>query len=101
MTRMRAGFVTESTFDPLPGVKFSMRTIMSCDRQLPTKCSRRRLHGLANVVDHALDEGRIVAFGHHPDQRLGARFADHEAPAALQFRLGGGDALSHSVGLER
>src|SRR5438105_1706558 len=101
MMRMRAGVVTESAFDPLTGVKFSMRTIMSCDRQLPTKCSRRRLHGLANVVDEALDERGVVALGHHPDQRLGTRFADDETAPAFELGLGGGDALLHAVGLER
>src|SRR5437773_4807075 len=101
MMSMRAGFVTESTFDPLPGVKFSMRTIMSCDRQLPRKCSRGRLDGLANVVDHTLDERGIVALGHHPDQRLGARFADHEASAALQLGLGGGDSFADAVCIQR
>src|SRR5216117_2630914 len=99
--RIRAGFVTESAFDPLPGAKFSMRTIMSFERQLPTKRSRGRLDRLADVVDHALNDGGIVAFRHHPDQRLGARFADNEASLALELGLGGRDPLSHSVGLER
>src|SRR5256885_6726222 len=95
--RIRAGFVTESAFDPLPGAKFSMRTIMSFERQLPTKRSRGRLDRLTNVVDDALHKRRIVAFGHDPDQGLGARFADDKASSALEFSLGGGDSLSDAV----
>src|SRR3954468_22960435 len=87
--RMRAVEVIESTFVPLPGAKFSMCTTMAFDRQIPRKCSRRRLHGLANVVDHPLDQRRIIAFGHHPDQRLGARFADDETPLPFEFGFGG------------
>ena len=48
-----------------------------------------------------LDQRRIVALGHHPDQRLGARLADDQAAAALELGFGGGDALAHAVGLER
>src|SRR5256885_7776754 len=99
--RIRAGFVTESAFDPLPGAKFSMRTIMSFERQLPTKRSRGRLDRLADVVDDALDERRIVALGHHTDQRLGARFADDEATLALELDLGGGDSLADAVRFDR
>src|SRR5205814_97927 len=99
--RIRAGFVTDSAFDPLPGAKFSMRTIMSFERQLPTKRSRGRLDRLANVVDDTLHERRIVALGHHPDQGLGARFADDQASPALERGLGGGDSLAQPVPLER
>src|SRR5437764_14273404 len=99
--RIRAAFVTESAFDPLPGAKFSMRTIMSFERQLPTKRSRGRLDRLANVVDDALNKRCVVALGHHPDEGLGARFADDEASAALELGLGGGDSLAHAVRFER
>src|SRR5256885_1369091 len=99
--RIRAGFVTESAFDPLPGAKFSMRTIMSFERQLPTKRSRGRLNRLANVVDDAPHERRIVTLGHHPDQGFGARFADDETSAALELGLGGGDSLTNAVRFER
>src|SRR5438067_13889298 len=99
--RMRAGFVTESAFDPLPGAKFSMRTIKSFGRQLRTKRSRGRLNGLANIVDDALHEGRVVAFGHHPDQGLGAGFADHQPPTTLAPGFGCGDTLLDAVGLQR
>src|SRR4051812_10289412 len=99
--RMRAGFVTEPAFDLLPAAKFSMRTVTSCERQLPRKCSRGRLDRLADFVDDALDEGHIVAFGHHPDQRFGARFADNKTAAARELGLGGGDPLTHAVGFER
>src|SRR5438128_9786758 len=98
MMRMRAGFITESAFDPLPGANFSMRTIKSFGRQLRTKGSRGRLNGLANIVDEALDEGGIVALGHHPDQRFGARFADHEPPTTLELGFGCGDTLLDAVG---
>src|SRR5881392_2453910 len=99
--RIRAGFVTESAFDPFPGAKFSMRTIESFGRQLRTKRSRGRLNSLADVVDHALDEGRIIAFGHHADQWLGARFADHETSPALELGLRRRNALAHAVRLQR
>ena len=69
--------------------------------QLRRKCSRGALNGLANVVDQTLDQRRVVALGHHPDQRLGARLADDQAPAALELGFGGGDALAHAVGFER
>ena len=55
--------------------------------------SRRRLHRLADVVDQPLDQRRVVAFGHDPDQRLGARLADDQPAVALELGLGGGDAL--------
>src|SRR5213082_786953 len=99
--RMRAGFVTESAFDPLPGAKFSMRTIKSFARQLRTKGSRGRLNRLANILDQALDERRVLALGHHADQRLGTRFADHQAPPALELGLRGGDPLLHAIRCER
>src|SRR5437868_3823491 len=99
--RIRAGFVTESAFDPLRGAKFSMRTTMSFERQLPTNRSRGRLNRLANVVDDALHQRRIVALGHHPDQRLGARFADDKAPPTLELGFGGGDSPADAVRLER
>src|SRR5947208_7129803 len=99
--RIRAGFVTESAFDPFPGAKFSMRTTESFGRQLRTKRSRRRLNGLANVVDQALHESSVVTFGHHADQGLGARFADYQASAAFELGLGGGDASLDAVRLQR
>src|SRR6059058_5538993 len=99
--RIRAGFVTESAFDPLSGAKFSMRTIMSFERQLPTKRSRGRLNRLANVVDDALHECRIVSLGHHPDEGLGARFANDEASPALELGFSGCDSLADAVRFER
>src|SRR6185312_3216331 len=101
MIRIRAVGVTLRAFDPFCGAKLSMCTKSSLARQIPRIGSRRRLDGLADVVDHLRYEVRIVAFGHHPAQRLGARFADHEAAAAFELRLRRGDALPHAVGLER
>src|SRR4051794_9255832 len=99
--RIRAGFVTESAFDPLPGAKFSMRTTKSFGRQLRTKRSRGRLDGLANVVDQALNERRVVAFRHHADQWLGARFADYQSSPALELGFGCSDAFLDAVCLQR
>src|SRR5205823_9727138 len=101
MMRIRAGFVTESAFDPLLAAKFSMRTIKSFGRQLRTKRSRGRLNGLANVIHDALHEGRVVAFSHHADQWLRARFADHQPPTTLELGLGRCDTFLHAVGLQR
>src|SRR6185369_127982 len=101
MIRMRAVEVIEATFVPLPGAKFSMCTTLACDRQIPRKCSRGRLDRLADVVHDTLDQRRVVALGHHPDQRLGARFAYHEAALALKLGLSRGDALPYAIGLER
>ena len=78
-----------------------MCTTTAFGRQIPRKCSRGRLHGLANVVDDPLDQRRIIALGHHPDQRLGAGFANDEATLAFQLGFSGGDALANAVGLER
>src|SRR5436190_6983756 len=99
--RMRAVFVTESAVFPLLGAKLSMCTRSSLGRQIPRKRSRRRLHGLADVVDDPLHERRVVALRHHPDQRLGARLADDESALALELGLGGRDALANAVRLER
>src|SRR5438270_8470103 len=99
--RMRAGFVTESAFDPLLAAKFSMRTIQSFGRQLRTKRSRGRLDRLANVIDQALHEGRVIAFSHHADQWLSTRFADDKTPTALELGFGRGDAFLDAVGLQR
>src|SRR5437764_5435354 len=99
--RIRAGFVTESAFDPLLAAKFSMRTIKSFGRQLRTKRSRGRLYRLANFIDQALHEGRVVAFSHHADQWFGARFTDHQPATALELGFGGGDAFLDAVGLQR
>lgn len=41
----------------------------------------------ANVIDNFLDEIEIIAFGHHPYNRLGARCADDEAAAVAEFSL--------------
>ena len=101
MMRIPAGFVTESAFDPFPGAKFSMRTIKSFGPQLRTKRSRRRLHGLANVIDHALHEGRVVAFGHHADQGSVPDLRITSRPRPSQLGLGRGDAFLNAVGLQR
>ena len=101
MMRTRAVDVIGSTAALLRGAKFSMRTRWEMRPQLRTKGSRGRQHGLANVVDEALDEGRIVAFRHHPDQRLGAGFSNDETALAFEFRLGSGDPFPHAVGFER
>ena len=89
MMRTRAGFVMKAAFDPLLGAKFSMCTETVFGGQIPRKRSRRRLNRLADVVDNALDERRIVALCHDPDQRLRARFAYDEAAPSLQFGFGG------------
>src|SRR5262245_15518295 len=99
--RMRAVEVIESAFVPLPGAKFSMRTEMLFHPQIPRNGSRGRLNGLANVVDQSFDDSQVVAFGHHPDQRLRARFADDEPAPALKLSLRRGDALPHTIGFER
>src|SRR4051794_30394186 len=102
MMRIRAVDVTLLAFDPLFAAKFSMCTATSLGPQLPRKSSRSGgLHSLANIVDEALDQLRIVAFGHDPDKRLGAGFANDEPPAPLELGFGGGDALPDAVGLER
>src|SRR5690348_14478580 len=95
MIRIRAVDVILRVFDPVPGAKLSMCTGLGLGRQIPRKGSRGRPHRLANIVDEALDKRAIVALGHDADQRLGARLADHEPPAALELGLGGGNALAH------
>src|SRR4051812_27655641 len=99
--RIRAVDVIPRVFDPLPGAKLSMCTGSSLGPQIPTKGSRGGPNGLANVVDYPFHQCRVVAFGHHPDQRLGARLADDEAAPTGELGLGGGDALAHAIGLER
>src|SRR3954454_2487954 len=99
--RIRAVEFIDTAFVPLVGAKFSMRTRSSLRPQLPRKRSRDGPDGLANVVHEPLYERAIVAFGHHPDQRLGTRFADHEAAAALKLGFRRGDSLPDAVGLER
>src|SRR5689334_11408804 len=99
--RIRAGFVTESTFELFFGAKFSIRTISSLRRQLPRKGSRGCLNGLANAIDEPLDHGGIFTFGHDADQGLGARLADEQPPLPFELGLGSGDALPDAVGLER
>src|SRR5690242_15912424 len=101
MMRIRAVGVTLRAFDPFCGAKLSMCTRSSLERQIPRIRSRGRLYGLANFVDEALDQSRILAFGHDPDERLGARLADHETAPALQLRFRGGNPLAHAVRLER
>src|SRR5690242_14954353 len=101
MIRTRAVDVILRVFDPLPGAKLSMCTASSCGRQLPRNGSRRGLDGLANLVNDALDQRRVVAFGHHPDQRFRSRLADDETALALQLSLRRSDALAHAVRLER
>src|SRR5690348_5605168 len=99
--RIRAGFVTESAFEPLFGAKFSIRTILSLRRQLPKKRSRGGLNGLANVVNDPFDHGGVLPLGHDADQRLSARFADQQPALALQLSLGGRDTFPDAVGLQR
>src|SRR3954447_16104178 len=101
MIRMRAMALIDSAFDPLPRAKFSMRTMTAFDRQTPRKCSRGRLDRLANIVDQSFDQLRVLAFGHHPDQRLGAGLADHQPALPLQLGFGGRDSLADIVHLER
>src|SRR5438270_10761133 len=100
MIKIRAVGVTLPAFDPLAGAKLSMCTALSLGRQIPRKGSHRRLNGLANVLDKPPDERRVVAFGHHADQGLGARLADDQPSAALELGFGGGDALPDDVVLE-
>ena len=101
MTRIRAVGVTLPAFDPLPGAKFSMCTKRSIHLQLRRKRSRRRLDGLANIVDNLLDERRVVPFCHYPDQRLGPGLADHDTAPALKLLFGFGDPLFDAGGFER
>src|SRR3954451_4510370 len=102
MMRIRAVDVTLLAFDPLCAAKFSMCTATSLGPQLPRKCSRSGgLHGLADIVDEALDQLRIVALGHDPDQRLGAGLADNEATPTLELGFGVSNALPHAIGFER
>src|SRR5262245_17062098 len=98
--RMRAGFVTRAALLPPLGAKLSMCTISSCGGQLRTNCSRRGLHRLTNVVNDALNQGGIVALGHHPDQRLRTGFADHKAATTLQLRLCSRNPLADAVRLQ-
>src|SRR5690348_18320988 len=101
MMRMRAGFVTESVLLPLLGAKFSMRTKSSLGRQIPRKRSRGRLDRLANIIDDTLHERRVVTLGHHPNQRLGPRLANHQTALALELRLGRRNAFPDTVHLQR
>src|SRR5206468_12145182 len=101
MIRIRAARLTAAAFVPLVGPKLSMCTPMSLRRQIPTKRSRGGLHRLANVIDQPLDERRVVALGHDPNQRLGARFADDQPPLSFEFGLGGGNVLPDAVAFER
>src|SRR5690348_1563250 len=101
MIRTRAVLANESVLDPLGGTRFSMRTESSFHRQLPRNRSRGGPHSLADVVDDALDERWVVAFGHHADQRLCPRLANDQAAAPLQLGLGGGNALPDAVRLQR
>ena len=82
MIRIRAVDVILRVFDPPPGAKLSMCTVQSCERQIPRKGSRRRPDRLANVIDDALDERRIISLGHDADQRLGPR-GSHQDAAGL------------------
>src|SRR5437868_9265669 len=100
MIRTRAVAVIEPAFVPLPGAKFSMCTAESFGGQIRTKRSRGRLNRLANVVDDAFDERRIVTLRHDPDQRLGAGFADDETALPFEFGFRGGDTLTDAVGFE-
>ena len=57
-----------------------------------------RSGGVADLADHldqpvddALELALVVAFGHHPDYRFGARRADHQSALAQQLRFGIGD----------
>src|SRR6185503_8966952 len=99
--RTRAVEVIETTLGPLRGAKFSMRTELSFRGQLPRNGSRGGPDGLANVVHDPFHEGRIVAFGHDPNEGFGARFADHEPSAALKLGLGCSDSLPDNVGYQR
>src|SRR3954469_17507529 len=85
MMRIRAVDVTLLAFDPRFAAKFSMCTRSSLGRQIPRNGSRRRLDRLADAIDHALDHGHVLAFGHHPDNGLGARLADDEASLPFEF----------------
>src|SRR3982751_1584652 len=98
---IRAIEVILFAFEPLPGAKFSMCTIERFGGQIRTKRSRRRLNGLAYVVDDALDERGIITFGHDPDQRLGTRLADDQATPALELRLGRGNPFAYTVRFKR
>jgi len=50
----------------------------------------RGAHGVAHPINNLLDLRGIVAFGHHPDHRFGARWANDQATIAFQlaFRIG-------------
>src|SRR5260221_13558036 len=101
MIRIRAVGVTLPAFDPFCGAKLSMCTALSLGRQIPRNGSRRSLDRLADIVDQPLDQRRVIALGHHPDQRLGPRLADDQAPAALELALHRGDSFPDAVGFER
>src|SRR4051812_46247705 len=57
----------------------------------------RRRH----VVDDLADELLVLAFRHHADQRLGARFAHQQPPGLAEPRLAVGDRGAHGTGFER
>src|SRR3982750_1700003 len=92
--RIRAVDVTLLAFDPRFAAKFSMCTRSSLGRQIPRNGSRGRLDRLANVVDDTLDDGHVLAFRHHPDDRLRTRLADEEAALPFELGLGCGNAFS-------
>ena len=101
ITRMRAGLAFIAALRAPCGSEIIHAHGTWFRVQLRTKGSRRALHSLANVVDQAFDQLWIVAFGHDADQRLGARLADDEPAATLQFGLGCGDPPEDAVGLQR
>src|SRR3546814_10159870 len=70
-------------------------------RRVLFRSGRRRAHGVADHVDDLLDLPGIVAFGHHADQRFGARRTDHETPAPVQRRLALGDRGDDMLVVER
>src|SRR5688572_8338208 len=101
MTSTRGIVAFKATFREACGANLSMRTTIRFRAQMRTKGSRRLSHGLANIVDQTLHQRRVVAFGHHANERLRAGFADDEAAAAFELRLCSGDPVLHRVGLER
>src|SRR6478735_6706492 len=100
MRRILAVGVTLLAFDLLPGAKLSMCTGWRIARQSRINGSRGGPNGLANLVDHLLDERGVVTFGHHPDERLGSRLADQQAPSPFQLAFGIGNALLDGLVVE-
>src|SRR5215217_4299903 len=106
MTRMRGGIIASPSRLREGSGEGRSRSSQAgtCPPPAPPASGRgvsRRLHRVADAVHHLLDQSLVLAFGHHPDQRLGPRFADDQPPRPLEPRLPVGDRRLDARRLER